>query len=124
MSCVVDVAFTVTVPPPLSLVPGLLLSTTASLVAKLTMQTLLPQFLELLAVDYQRWSSGTVSRAQPAGSLVPITATAAEPAGDAAEAASGPEAGQAAAEGAVAQAGGAAEGGPAQAAEGPAAAQA
>jgi hypothetical protein len=78
MSCAVDVAFTVTVPPPLSMVPGLLLSSTAGLIAKLTMQSLLPQFLELLAVDYQRWASGAASsRALPAGSLVPATAAAA-----------------------------------------------
>jgi hypothetical protein len=69
LSCKVALSMTLRLPHPLSIVPGPLLSTTASLVAKLVMQSLLPSFLELLGTDYGRWSSGS-SRAAPVGSLV------------------------------------------------------
>jgi hypothetical protein len=69
LSCKVMLGMTLRLPHPLSIVPGPLLSTTASLIAKLVMQSLLPSFLELLAADYGRWASGS-SRAAPVGSLV------------------------------------------------------
>lgn len=69
MACKVKLAMTLRLPHPLSIVPGPLLSTTASLVARLVMQSLLPSFLELLATDYGRWAAGS-SRAAPVGSLV------------------------------------------------------
>jgi hypothetical protein len=69
LSCKVNLSMTLRLPYPLSIVPGPLLSTTAGLVAKLVMQSLLPSFLELLATDYGRWAMG-VSRAAPVGSLV------------------------------------------------------
>jgi hypothetical protein len=69
LSCKVNLSMTLRLPHPLSIVPGPLLSTTAGLVAKLVMQSLLPSFLELLATDYGRWATGS-SRAAPVGSLV------------------------------------------------------
>jgi hypothetical protein len=69
LSCKVNLSMTLRLPHPLSIVPGPLLSTTASLVAKLVMQSLLPSFLELLGTDYGRWATGS-SRAAPVGSLV------------------------------------------------------
>lgn len=67
----VDVGFTVLVPHPLSVVPKPLLFMTASLIARFALQSLLPSFLDLLAVDYSRWAAGNgAARAQPAGSLV------------------------------------------------------
>jgi hypothetical protein len=75
LRCDVDVRLRVRVPPPLSAVPGPLLSTTGGLVAKLVMQALLPSFLDLLAVDYGRWASGDANRRSiAAGSLVPAAA--------------------------------------------------
>jgi Protein of unknown function (DUF1997) len=73
LSCAVRLSMTLRAPPPLALVPGPLLSTTAGLVARLVMQALLPSFLGLLAADYNRWADGssTVARnANPAGSLI------------------------------------------------------
>jgi hypothetical protein len=58
---------------PLSIVPGPMLSATASLVAQLTMKALLPSFLDLLGTDYARWASGTSTssrQALPAGDLL------------------------------------------------------
>jgi len=69
LSCKVNLSMTLRLPHPLSIVPGPLLSTTASLVAKLVMQSLLPSFLELLSTDYGRWATGS-SRTAPVGSLV------------------------------------------------------
>jgi hypothetical protein len=69
LSCKVNLSMTLRLPHPLSIVPGPLLSTTASLVARLVMQSLLPSFLELLGTDYGRWATGS-SRAAPVGSLV------------------------------------------------------
>jgi hypothetical protein len=72
LRCDVDVRLRVRVPPPLSAVPGPLLSTTGGLLAKLVMQALLPSFLDLLAVDYARWAAGDSSRrTTAAGSLLP-----------------------------------------------------
>jgi hypothetical protein len=69
LSCKVSLSMTLRIPHPLSVVPGPLLSTTAGLVAKLVMQSLIPSFLELLATDYGRWASGS-SRTAAVGSLV------------------------------------------------------
>lgn len=69
LSCKVNLSMTLRLPHPLSIVPGPLLSTTAGLVSRLVMQSLLPSFLELLATDYGRWATGS-SRAAPVGSLV------------------------------------------------------
>jgi hypothetical protein len=75
LRCDVEVRLRVRVPPPLSAVPGPLLSTTGGLLAKLVMQALLPSFLDLLGVDYKRWASGDASRRTvAAGSLVPAAA--------------------------------------------------
>ena len=72
LRCDVAVRVRLRVPPPLSAVPGPLLSTTGGLLAKLVMQALLPTFLDLLAVDYARWAAGDASRrTSAAGSLVP-----------------------------------------------------
>ncbi|MEW5315337.1 MAG: hypothetical protein WDW38_006777 [Sanguina aurantia] len=69
----VDVGFTVLVPHPLSIVPKPLLFMTGSLVARFALQSLLPSFLDLLAVDYSRWAAGKgADRAQPAGDLIVI----------------------------------------------------
>eukprot|EP00798_Chlamydomonas_sp_ICE-L_P025379 gene25379-11040_t len=73
LNCSVDVTFNVVATPPMTSVPGPLLSMTGSLVARLAMKTLLPAFLELLSVDYERWASGVDgSRSDNAGSLVPL----------------------------------------------------
>ena len=75
LKCSVSLDMRLRLPHPLSIVPRPLLSTAASLVAKLTMQALLPSFLELLSTDYSRWAAGssTSSRqAVAAGNLVPV----------------------------------------------------
>jgi len=80
LRCDVEVRLRVRVPPPLSAVPGPLLSTTGGLLAKLVMQALLPSFLDLLAVDYGRWAAGDANRrAIAAGSLLPAADKQAEP---------------------------------------------
>lgn len=67
----VEVAVEVQVPYPLSVVPGPLLNLAATLVTKSIMQQLLPGFLQLLSVDYERWASGkSQERSQAAGSLL------------------------------------------------------
>lgn len=69
----VDVGFTVLVPHPLSIVPKPLLFMTGSLIARFALQSLLPSFLDLLAVDYSRWAAGKgADRAQPAGDLIAV----------------------------------------------------
>lgn len=81
LSVKVDLSFQLRLPPPLSLVPGALLSTTGGLVVKLVLQSLMPSFLQLLSVDYGRWASGTSTRtrqALPAGSLVPAASQQAQ----------------------------------------------
>ncbi|KAL6764905.1 hypothetical protein V8C86DRAFT_2465486 [Haematococcus lacustris] len=83
LSCSVDVSFQVRLPAPLSVAPGPLLALAAGLVAKLALQSLLPPFLDLLAVDYGRWATGRGSRADAAGSLLaagdPPSSTGQEP---------------------------------------------
>lgn len=83
LSCSVDVSFQVRLPAPLSVAPGPLLALAAGLVAKLALQSLLPPFLDLLAVDYGRWATGRGSRAEAAGSLLaagdPPSSTGQEP---------------------------------------------
>lgn len=75
MVCGVELKLELGVPAPLSVVPGLLLSTAGSLIARLAMQALVPSFVELLLVDYQRWATGA-PRNTPAGNLVQNTTTA------------------------------------------------
>lgn len=70
----VDLRVNINVPPPLRVVPGPLLSYAGGLVLKVALQQLLPTFLQLLAKDYQVWSSGTrdrdLSRDSPGESLL------------------------------------------------------
>lgn len=68
--CHIDLSFTMKVLHPLSLVPGLLLQYTGNTITRFAIQALLPNFLDLLAVDYQRWAQGTGMRGDAAGSLV------------------------------------------------------
>ncbi len=85
LRCDVEVRLRVRVPPPLSAVPGPLLSTTGGLLAKLVMQALLPSFLDLLVVDYIRWASGDANRRSiAAGSLLPATQAQSNQVGEAA----------------------------------------
>ena len=65
------------VPYPLSAAPRPLLNLAATLVTKFTIQQLLPSFLKLLAIDYQRWASGAAKarREEAAGSLLSPSAT-------------------------------------------------
>ena len=78
LRCDVEVRLRARVPPPLSAVPGPLLSTAGGLLAKLVMQALLPSFLDLLAVDYARWASGDgARRGVAAGNLLPAKGGAA-----------------------------------------------
>jgi hypothetical protein len=75
LKCSVSLNMRLRLPHPLSIVPRPLLSTAAGLVAKLTMQALLPSFLELLSTDYSRWAAGSSTstrQAVAAGSLVPV----------------------------------------------------
>lgn len=70
LSCHVDLRFTLKLPHPLSLVPRPLLQHAGNLLTKVTMQALLPNFLDLLSTDYQRWAQGTRQQAAPVGSLL------------------------------------------------------
>jgi hypothetical protein len=54
LRCRVALDFNVVVPPPLSVVPGPMLSVAGSLVSQLLLRNLMAGFLDLLALDYQR----------------------------------------------------------------------
>ncbi len=54
LHCEVDLRFKVTLPSPLSVVPGPMLALAGSLLARFAVRALLPGFLELLSVDYSR----------------------------------------------------------------------
>eukprot|EP00955_Chlamydomonas_euryale_P017260 184324-Chlamydomonas_euryale.AAC.9 len=77
LSCKADVRIEALVPPPLSAAPAPLLGLAAGLVTKFTMQQLMPAFLDLLVVDYQRWATGRATRQEAreavAGSLLAST---------------------------------------------------
>lgn len=59
--------------PPLSVVPGFLISYTGGLIATAVLQALMPAVLELLARDYATWASGGQRAAlrEPADAAVP-----------------------------------------------------
>lgn len=69
LHCDVALNFSVMMPYPLTVVPAPLLGMAAGLLSKLAVQSLLPGFLDMLAVDYGRWAQG-IARGQSAGSLL------------------------------------------------------
>eukprot|EP00798_Chlamydomonas_sp_ICE-L_P026304 gene26304-17398_t len=77
LSCTANISLTINLSPPLSVVPGPLMSITGGLMARIALESLVPAFLELLSVDYERWACGLAEeRSEPAGSLVSIGARA------------------------------------------------
>lgn len=69
LSCRAHVEISVEVPPPFSLLPGLILRQGASLILSTLVGTLVNRFMELLIEDYQSWQDQE-SRVASAGGLI------------------------------------------------------
>ena len=65
----VSATFVVALPPPFTVFPSLVVQSAAGVVMRSVADLVLPQFVNLLVKDYERWLNGT-SREESIGSLM------------------------------------------------------